>query len=302
VNAQINQVSNDLCLITLIPPINGFTDFIGTWLYQGETTFIVDVGPSVTAPALLDALQKLNIGQLDYIFLTHIHLDHAGGIGEIAASYPQTPIICHKASMPHLIDPARLWKSTKKILGKMALAYGPIKSIPRHRLFDARHFRAGGIVPIITPGHAPHHVSYRTKNYLFAGETGGVYLALYQKKFYMRPATPPLFFLDVALNSIDALMAGPPAQICYGHFGINDDALTMLEVHRKQLLFWENAIKAEIQNSETTDIITACMKRLLAEDPLLAQFNQLPSAVQERERFFLQNSINGYLGYLKAGA
>jgi glyoxylase-like metal-dependent hydrolase (beta-lactamase superfamily II) len=180
----------------------------------------------------------------------------------------------------------------------MALSYGPIQPVDANRLADANQFRAEGVTAIITPGHAPHHVSFQTENYLFAGEAGGVYISLPQKQFYLRPGTPPRFFLNIALQSVDALIASQPKKICYSHFGINEDASMMLEAHRGQLLLWEALIKDEIQNSAAKDRMVACLKRLLKEDPLMAIFDQLPPDIQERETYFLQNSINGYLGYL----
>jgi hypothetical protein len=72
----------------------------------------------------------------------------------------------------------------------------------------------------------------------------------------------------------------------------------MLEAHRGQLLLWEALIKDEIQDGAAKDRPVACLKRLLKEDPLMATFDQLPPDIQERETFFLQNSINGYLGFI----
>jgi glyoxylase-like metal-dependent hydrolase (beta-lactamase superfamily II) len=249
----VQKIADDLFLITLSPPLTGFSEFISAWLYCGKTTFLVDVGPSSTAADLLRALQKLNIDHLDYILLTHIHLDHAGAIGQIADAFPQTPIICHHTGIPHLTEPSQLWEGTKKVLGSMALSYGPIQPVDGNRLADVKQFRAEGITPIITPGHAPHHVSYQTDNYLFAGETGGIYISLPQRKFYLRPATPPKFFLDIALRSVDALIASQPKTICYSHFGIHADAPMMLAAHREQLLFWEALIRDEIQSRTVND-------------------------------------------------
>ena len=117
--AIIKKVTPQLSLITLVPPIIGFEDFIGVWLYQGETTFIVDVGPSSTANALLDILAQHQIEDLDYILLTHIHLDHAGGIGTVTERFPKTPIVCHARGISHLADPTRLWEGTLKTLGSI---------------------------------------------------------------------------------------------------------------------------------------------------------------------------------------
>ena len=294
----IQKIADDLFLIPLDLPITGFTEFISVWLYRGEKTFLVDVGTSTTVTDLLSALQELNVGHLDYILLTHIHLDHAGAIGQIADAFPQTPIICHEAGIPHLIEPSKLWEMTQKVLGRMALSYGPIQPVASDLLSNAQNFQAKSVIAIITPGHAANHVSYQTEKYLFAGETAGVYVSLPRKKFYLRPATPPKFFLNIALQSVDRLITCQPEKICYGHFGINDRAKTMLEAHRSQLLLWETLIKDAIQSCSAKDRTAACQERLLKDDPLLANFDQLSTDVQARERYFFQNSINGYLGYL----
>lgn len=298
---KIQKIADDLFLIPLRLPRKGFNEFISAWLYRGRATCLIDVGPSACAPDLLLALQELNVSRLDYILLTHIHLDHAGAIGEIAESFPRTPIVCHQGAISHLVEPARLWKGTKKVLGSMALSYGPIEPVYRNRLQAASRFQTETITPIITPGHAAHHVSYQAGKYLFAGESGGVFLSLPKSKFYLRPATPPKLFLGDALKSIDALIACRPQTICYGHFGIHPDAVEMLQTHRRQLQLWEKLIRVEMNKFDETDRIPACLQQLLKQDRLMAAFDQLPSDVRVREKYFLQNSINGYLGYLSSG-
>lgn len=286
--------------------MTGFSNFFSAWLYRGKITCLIDVGPSSTAPDLLRALRELNIDQLDYILLTHIHLDHAGAIGEIAEVFSQPPIVCHPLGLSHLTEPSRLWEGTKKVLGSMALEYGPIKPIAKNRLLEASRFHNEFITPIFTPGHAAHHVSFQTEKYLFAGEAGGVHRSMPANRYYLRPATPPRFFLDVALQSLDALIACRAKTICYGHFGIQENAVKMLQTHRKQLLLWERLIKEEMAQQEngigTQDHIVACLTRLLKEDPLMAIFDQLPPDVQVRETNFLQNSISGYIGWLETGS
>jgi glyoxylase-like metal-dependent hydrolase (beta-lactamase superfamily II) len=302
--AKIQQLADDLFLIPLTPPMTGFSNFFSAWLYHGKITCLIDVGPSSTAPDLLRALRELNIDQLDYILLTHIHLDHAGAIGEIAEVFSQTPIVCHPAALSHLAEPSRLWEGTKKVLGSMALEYGPIKPVDKDRLWEVSRFHNEFITPIFTPGHAAHHVSFQTDKYLFAGEAGGVYRSLPENKYYLRPATPPRFFLGVAVQSLDALIACRAKTICYGHFGIHKNAVEMLQAHRKQLLLWERLIKDEMDQHGngigTQDHIVACLTRLLKKDPLMVTYNQLPPDVQEREINFLQNSIIGYLGHIES--
>jgi glyoxylase-like metal-dependent hydrolase (beta-lactamase superfamily II) len=297
--ASINQISDDLNLITLNPPMDGFDNFIGAWLYRGELSFLVDVGPASTAEGLLRVLDDSGVDHLDYILLTHIHLDHAGAIGEIAEKFSQTPIICHPTGIPHLIDPARLWEGTKKTLGSTAEGYGPIKAVASDRFVDAEQFTSDAILPLITPGHASHHVSYNTKNYLFAGETAGVYYAIPPNRFYLRPATPPRFFFDTAVESIDKLIAGNPTRLCYGHYGMTDDGPNKLQKARRQFFSWKAIIEDEIKKSNTDDPIEKCKERLLREDLMLANFLALPESAQRREDYFLRNSIKGFIGYLR---
>ena len=262
-NSRIDKITDEVSLITLNPPMAGFDDFISAWLVQGEINFLVDVGPASTADGLLAVLTAAGVDHLEYILLTHIHLDHAGAIGQIAAAFPQTPVVCHPAGIPHLIEPARLWEGTRKVLGSTADGYGPIQPVAAERFLDAQVFNSGIIEPILTPGHASHHVSYRTPYCLFAGETGGVYYAIPPQNYYLRPATPPRFFFETAVESVDRLIAADPDKMCYGHYGMVEDGVDKLKTTRRQLLSWKAIIKDEINRTEGEHLMTACLEKLL---------------------------------------
>lgn len=297
---KITQLSDQLYLICLTPLLRGFENFISVWLVKGDPTYIVDVGPSATSAGLLSALGDLDVRHLDYILLTHIHLDHAGGIGDVARVYPDTPIICHPAGIRHLVDPERLSTETIKALGDVGEAYGPIRPVNKDQLVDATRFMSDRIVPVMTPGHSRHHVSFQTDEYLFVGEAGGVCFSVSSTDgVYMRPATPPRFYLDITLNSIDALIAGRPRCICYGHFGMNDDAVGLLTAHKQQLLFWNECVDRRMANGQGEDFLDRCARELLGSDPLMAGFSALDTSVQERELFFITNSLKGFEGYLQ---
>lgn len=298
--AEIQQIDESLFMVTLCPPMTGFKKFISAWVFTGKEKFVVDVGPSVTSASLVQALQTLGIRTLDYILLTHIHIDHAGGIGEMARFFPTTPIVCHKTGSPHLIDPTRLWEGTVKTLGAVGRAYGPIMPVSADRFVDASLFSSDLIQPLITPGHAVHHVSYLMGKHLFAGEAGGVCLELSSGHTYLRPATPPRLFLDTAVESIDALRAQNPAVIHYGHYGSRKNAVEMLTMHKRQLLHWEQVIGTVLRHTGPESIEEICLKNLLEKDSCLSGFHHLEGTVQKRERGFLKNSIRGFIGYLQA--
>lgn len=121
---QVWHIEDKLYLVALTPAIKGFKQFIGIWLYTGPPAFLVDVGPSATSAALLEAIRVIGVQDLDYLLLTHIHIDHAGGIGAIAEAFPQAQIIGHGQGLPHLIQPERLWAGSVQSLGRTAKAYG----------------------------------------------------------------------------------------------------------------------------------------------------------------------------------
>jgi glyoxylase-like metal-dependent hydrolase (beta-lactamase superfamily II) len=293
------KIAPKLYLIPLEQALPGFTGFIGAWLHKGEKTFLVDVGPAATIPILLNALETLEVRSIDAILLTHIHIDHAGGIGDMVSGFPDTPVVCHAAGIPHLMNPDRLWEGSLKALGPIAEAYGPFRPVSPTLLMDAELFSEHEILPILTPGHSPHHVSYRFGPFLFAGEAGGVFLNFADGDFYLRPATPHRFFLETSVRSIDTLLETPHEMLCYGHFGMTRLTPRVLHAHRHQLFRWADVIRQEMHKDQKDDLDRRCFIRLLAEDPLLAGWKRLEGAVQEREREFLLNSIHGFCRYLE---
>ena len=115
----------------------------------------------------------------------------------------------------------------------------------------------------------------------------------------MRPATPPRFFLDVALGSLDRLIAQGLPKIAYSHFGLFADAQTLLKSHRRQLLLWKRIIGQTLVHTELDDLPHACLQRLLGEDSRLAAYAAMTKQERSREEGFLRNSIQGFIGYLQ---
>jgi glyoxylase-like metal-dependent hydrolase (beta-lactamase superfamily II) len=300
--ATVTQVTDKLYLIALTPPLTGFSRFIGIWLYSGPPAFLVDVGPSSTSAALLQALEDIGVHHLDYLLMTHVHIDHAGGVGQIAKGFPKARIVGHPKGLPHLVQPDRLWEGTLNTLGATAQGYGEMHPLPPDCIMDVAALDEPLIQPISTPGHAPHHISYHVGDILFAGEAGGVCLSTDDGRRYLRPATPPRFFLDITLKSIDRLQASASGKIAYSHFGLYEGARALLKSHRDQLLFWQSIIGKELLEGGPHDLCTTCLKHLLEEDVRLEGYRHLPAAEQRREEGFLRNSIKGFIGYLQETA
>ena len=284
--------------IPLPQPLPGFDEFIGAWLITSPVTVLVDVGPAASTPRLFEALQALGVRRIDAVLLTHIHLDHAGGAGDVAARFPHTPLVCHGSAIRHLADPERLWAGSLKALGDTARAYGPMRPVPEPQLVDADTIDLPDLTAIATPGHAVHHVSYRVGPFLMAGEAGGVYLSFDDGTVYLRPATPPRFFLETSLASIDTLLPHAPVLTCFGHHGWCPDGQPVLRTHRAQLLRWAEIISARMPLRDDPAFEDQCIEALLAQDPMLGAFQRFSPEVRQRERFFMKNSIRGFVGYL----
>jgi glyoxylase-like metal-dependent hydrolase (beta-lactamase superfamily II) len=301
--AAIHPFGPHLYQIVLKPPITGFDNFIAAWLVKRPgVTYLVEVGPAATVRQLVDALAALDVDRLDYICLTHIHIDHAGAIGHLAEYFPDTPVVCHPKGAPHIIDPERLWQGTVKTLGDTGRAYGRMLPLDAGRMATEGQLAAAPFQLLDTPGHAPHHYAIDAGFCLFAGEAGGVCLPLPSGGRYLRPATPPRFFLETSLSSIDRIMAVQPETLCYGHFGVHADGMNLLADHREQLLFWEQTLAGEMVDGtlDSADGMKRWVDLMLREDPLLEGFEQLSPDVQERERGFLLNSVKGFAGYLES--
>jgi len=137
--AACRDGSLDLERLTCIdldqPSLEGFRRFISSWLYRGPAfTLLVDPGPLSTIPHLVGELRRLGVGRLDAILLTHIHIDHAGGAGALLREFPEARVICHPEGIRHLIAPEKLWEGSRKVLGKLAEAYGEIVPVPAEKI------------------------------------------------------------------------------------------------------------------------------------------------------------------------
>jgi glyoxylase-like metal-dependent hydrolase (beta-lactamase superfamily II) len=300
VTMAITEVRPALYLMALEQRIERFGVFIGSWVYDGEEKFLVDPGPKASVGQLVEGLATVGIKKLDFIFLTHIHIDHAGGTGALLERFPEAKVICHEAGIPHLASPRKLWEGSKKVLGDLALKYEEIVPVPEQSMIPPDGLKKEGYRLIKTPGHASHHISLLFKDYLFAGEAGGVYIDL-GKQDYLRPATPPKFILEEAVGSIDKLLDAGAREICYAHFGIHPDADGMLRRYRNQLHLWRDVIAEQMEHSapsDLNDLFDRCVPVLIERDELFRSFQDLVEGEWEREVYFVRNGIQGVWEYV----
>jgi len=261
----------------------------------GEKNAVIDVGPRAAIPNLLSLLDELGMSpeEIDYLILTHIHIDHAGGVGTVAREMSRAKVLAHGRARSHLIDPTRLWEASLKTLGDLALQYGSIEPVPEDRVLVATDQMkldlGGGLVleVYLTPGHAPHHLSLfdRASGVLIAGEAAGVCI-----EGTIRLATPPPFRLEETLSSIDKLIALKPQKLGYGHFGCYDNATERLKSIREKLLAWYEMVNSAAGAGKKPEDILLMLRE---KDRSLDYLNSLSRDEYNREHTLLINSITG---------
>jgi glyoxylase-like metal-dependent hydrolase (beta-lactamase superfamily II) len=202
-------------------------------MVEGGHAAFVDTGTARSVPHLLDALAALDIEleRVDYVLLTHVHLDHAGGAGTLMAALPRARIVVHPRGAPHLIDPAKLLAAARTVYGDEVFAeqFGDAVPIPAERVVtvadgERLSFGARTLEFLHTPGHALHHLCIldRDTRELFTGDTFGV---SYRESdttagpFIFPTTTPSQFDPEQLRASVARLAALEPRCAYLTHYG-----------------------------------------------------------------------------------
>lgn len=215
---------------------------------RGRAAF-VDVGTNESVPHLLAALAAVGIEReaVDYLLLTHVHLDHAGGAGRLMQELPNATAVLHPRGAPHLIDPSRLIEGSRAVYGKERFQrlYGDIVPIPAERVRVTRDgdrlSLAGRELEILhTPGHALHHHVFvdRAHACIFTGDTFGLsYRELDSPHgaFIVPTTTPTQFDPDQLIASIDRLLSYAPQAMYLMHFSRVTDVPRLGEALKGQI-------------------------------------------------------------------
>jgi len=208
---------------------------------------VIDTATALAAPRILAALAARGIApaQVDYVVLTHVHLDHAGGAGTLMARCPNARLTVHPRGARHMVDPSRLMAATVEIYGAQATerVYGTVLPVAAERVIEtpegAEIALAGRVLEFFdAPGHARHHVVVRDtrSGHLFAGDSFGLsYRALdRERRPSVFPTTSPTQFDPGALHAtLERMLALAPEAVYVAHFGqVRDVPRLGADLHR----------------------------------------------------------------------
>jgi len=228
-------------------------------LESKEGPILIETGPESAYPRLVAALGEEGLApeEVRHVFVTHIHLDHAGAAWRLAELGAR--VYVHPKGAPHLVDPSRLLASAERIYGEMLRPlWGELKGISQERirvLADGEVVEVGGVKvqALETPGHAGHHHAYLVEGVVFAGDIAGVRIA---PGPVLPPTPPPDIHLESWYASLDRLLVLRPEALYLTHFGAYGDVEAHLLALRETLEAWAGFVLARMREGLSQEEMT----------------------------------------------
>jgi glyoxylase-like metal-dependent hydrolase (beta-lactamase superfamily II) len=238
--------------------------YTAAYLLAAARPTLVETGPTTSVEPVVAALERLGIGadELANIVVTHIHLDHAGGVGRLRERFPRATVFVHERGAPHLADPTRLVASATRLYGEtqMRSLFGPVDPVPANRLralVDGERIDLGGRELLVdhTPGHASHQVALTDSatGAVFTGDALGVHVPDLP---VLRPATPPPDVdIEAGVGSIERIRARARSVLLFAHFGPIADVDRICDLAIARLRGWAEAVHDELRRTEDPEEI-----------------------------------------------
>lgn len=212
-------------------------------LVEGNRAAFIDTGTYSGVPHAIEALREARVApeQVAYVIPTHVHLDHAGGVGEMMRRFPNAKLVVHPRGARHMIDPTQLLAGVVEVYGaeRAEREFGKPIPVPAERVIEAAdnfalELNGRELLFLDTPGHARHHfcVVDRRSGSIFTGDTFGISYREFDtaRGAFILPTTTPVQFEPDALHrSIDRLLEHKPRHMLLTHFGRVDEVARLAD-------------------------------------------------------------------------
>lgn len=215
---------------------------------EGDRAAFIEAGTARATAGLLEALESLEIprDRVDYVIVTHVHLDHAGGAGRLIRHLPNARLVVHPRGARHMIDPSRLIQGATAVYGEAEFQrqFDTLEPVPEERVVvaedgDTLELAGRRLEFLDSPGHAKHHFCVwdaRTRGF-FTGDTFGLSYREFdtERGVFIFPTTTPIDFDPEAMHaSIERMLAFEPECLYLTHYGRVDDPASLAPVmHRR---------------------------------------------------------------------
>jgi glyoxylase-like metal-dependent hydrolase (beta-lactamase superfamily II) len=238
---------------------------IGAYLVETDDGLALhDCGPSTTIDGLKAGLAErgLELQDLRHLLLSHIHLDHAGAAGALVREHPGLQVHVSEIGAPHLVDPARLEASARRLYGAdFDRLWGELAPVPGENVHVVGD-RVLGLECFPTPGHASHQVGYlHTDGTLYTGDAAGVRIE--PSSFVLPPTPPPDIDLEAWERTLQEIERRGPQRLALTHFGVFDDLERHLAELRERLARWAERV---LQGMTQDEFVAAADEELSHED------------------------------------
>jgi glyoxylase-like metal-dependent hydrolase (beta-lactamase superfamily II) len=239
------------------------------YLVAADEPALVETGPTTSSEAVLAGLASLGMGEQDlaHVVVTHIHLDHAGGLGRLSDHFPGATVWVQERGAPHVADPTRLVESAGRVYGPERLQelFGPVDPVPRDRIRsvsegDRIELGNRSLDVLYTPGHASHHVALVDSDTgaAFAGDVLGIHLPDVK---VLRPATPPPDIdVELAVDSIERIR-DRATMLLLSHFGPVREVDALCTLAAQRLRKWAEIVRGAMQTTDDVAEIGAVLAR-----------------------------------------
>ena len=272
--------------------MSGYDGITSAYAILADRPCLVETGTATSAATVVAALANLGVGpdDLEYLVVTHIHLDHAGGVGDLAAAFPRATVVVQESGARHLADPERLMNSARRVFGSVLDdVFGPLSATDAQRIrtidesgeIDLGSGRA--LQAFHSPGHASHHLGLldSATGDLFVGDAAGIHVP---ETGELLPGTPPPEFdLDQAIASLRLFREREPQRLLFSHFGpVIEPADTLLRAE-EEIQVWVDAVRdarsADLDLDHAVEMVRSKVAqrapRMRADPEVLEKFQHL---------------------------
>jgi glyoxylase-like metal-dependent hydrolase (beta-lactamase superfamily II) len=245
------------------------------YLLHADQPALIETGPTTSVEAVVGGLESLGLGPEDlaHIIVTHIHLDHAGGVGRLAARFPRARVWVHDRGAPHLANPTKLVKSAGRVYGEERLRelFGPVDPTAPDRLSavsegDRVSLGNRDVEVMYTPGHASHHISLidSATGALFTGDALGIHLP---DVGVLRPATPPPDVdVELSVTSIERIKTRTRSVLMFSHYGPVEQTEELCDIAISRLRKWAGIVREAMEGTSELDRIAQILTERTASE------------------------------------
>ena len=268
-NTDVTKFDNEIYQIDV--HMEGKPQRMSCYYIDTSDPILIEVGPSNSFPYLISALESIGIQDIKRTAITHLHLDHVGGIGHLIEKYKDNFVYVHELGIKHLPNPERLWKAVSDVYTEDWLKrnWGAIKPVPIENVkslndgADLKLYLNRNLKALYSPGHAKHHYTFYDEysGTLFMGDTLGL---IYPHGDFVQPNLPPPDFdKEILFQTLDSLEKLEINQLAIAHFGIHKNPYDLITSAKESIEDWVSFINnvKNLSNDEASNDLVQWLTR-----------------------------------------